>query len=108
MFISQPEEQEQKCGDSYTRNMLGHLERGLEPYWVAWCARENKWLANASASKDFLTSLIECEIKMRSKWPKQTRSATLCECRQSWAMILSPWTQWSAKHPWIRDAALKH
>ena len=44
------------------RNTLGLLERDMELRDVV-CLRE-QWLANASAGKDFLTSLMEREIKI--------------------------------------------
>ena len=70
------------------------------------CPRQH-WLANASAGKDFLTSLIEWE----------TKSATFCECRQSWTMLLSLWKRRAMSSPldqrrgvdalklWIREAS---
>ena len=56
--ISQPEEREQKHGDSHTRKTrLGTVVRDVV------CPRE-QWLANAGPDKDFLTSPIEWEIKI--------------------------------------------
>ena len=48
------------------------------------CPREH-FLADVNAGKDFLTSLIEWEIKVAAyeKWPVATRSAKRCGWRRA-------------------------
>ena len=71
-------------------------EDGREIFWHCSSRSQrsgsrDQWLENVGAGKDFLTSPIEWEIKIAAyDVAVEAKSATLCEWRNSWTMLVSP------------------